>query len=171
MEILDELASMPEALEGLFARVPAEARGWEPESWEGFPGETFSALGQVCHVRDIELDGYRNRVARLLKEEQPCLVSLDSYAIARERRYAEQDPAAALSAFRRARAETIEMLGSVRAADWSRRGYFEGYGPVTLAGLAHFLASHDRQHLACLHWLLGKIVSFSATPRTAPSPA
>jgi len=32
MEILDELASMPDTLEGLFAQVPAEAHGWEPES-------------------------------------------------------------------------------------------------------------------------------------------
>ena len=160
MEILDELASMPDALDGLFARVPAEARGWEPESWDGFPGETFSALGQVCHVRDIEIDGYQARITRLLREEQPRLVSLDSYALARERRYGEQDPVAALSAFRSARAQTIEMLRRVRAADWSRRGHFEGYGPVTLTGLVHFLASHDRQHLACLHWLLGKITSF-----------
>ncbi len=162
MEILDELASMPDALDGLFARVPADARGWEPESWDGFPGETFSALGQVCHVRDIEIDGYRNRIARLLKEEQPRLVSIDSYALARERGYDEQDPIAALSLFRRARGETIERLRGVRASDWSRRGHFEGYGAVTLTGLAHFLASHDQQHLACLHWLLGKIASFSS---------
>lgn len=160
MEILDELASMPDALEGLFARVPADAGGWEPESWDGFPGETFSAQGQVCHVRDIEIDGYQVRIARLLREEQPRLVSIDSYEIARERRYHEQDPVAALSGFRSARAQTIEMLRGVRAADWSRRGHFEGYGPVTLTGLVHFLASHDRQHLACLHWLLGKITSF-----------
>lgn len=162
MEILDELASMPDALEGLFAQVPAEAHGWEPESWDGFPGETFSALGQVCHVRDIEIDGYRNRIARLLKEEQPLLVSIDSYALARERGYGQQDPVLALSAFRRARAQTIEMLRGVPAADWSRRGHFEGYGPVTLTGLVHFLVSHDQQHLACLHWLLGKITSFRA---------
>ena len=164
MEIIDDLASMPDTLERLFAQVPAEARGWEPESWDGFPGETFSALGQVCHVRDIEIDGYQNRIARLLNEEQPLLVSIDSYALARERRYGEQDPVSAMSAFRRARAQTIEMLRGVRAAAWSRRGHFEGYGPVTLAGLAHFLASHDRQHLACLHWLLGKITSSSVAP-------
>lgn len=113
-------------------------------------------------MRDIEIDGYGIGVARLLEEEQPRLVSIDSYALARERRYHEQEPVAALSAFRRARAQTIEMLSGVCAADWSRRGHFEGYGPVTLAGLVHFLASHDRQHLACLHWLLGKITSFSA---------
>ena len=165
MEILDELASMPTALERLFAQVPAEARSWEPESWDGFPGETFSALGQVCHVRDIEIDGYRKRIARLLEEERPRLVSIDSYALARERRYEDQDPIAALSAFRRARTQTIEMLAGAPAADWSRRGYFEGYGPVTLAGLVHFLASHDRQHLACLHWLLGKITSFEGRTR------
>jgi hypothetical protein len=165
MEIIDELASMPDALERVFAHVPAEAREWEPESWDGFPGETFSASGQVCHVRDIEIDGYRVRIARLLKEERPLLVSIDSYALARERRYGEQDPIAALSDFRKARTETVETLRSLRSVDWSRRGRFEGYGPVTLAGLVHFLRSHDQQHLACMHWLLGKIRSSPPKPR------
>jgi hypothetical protein len=34
---------------------------------------------------------------------------------------------------------------------------FEGYGPVTLRALVHYLCSHDQQHLAGLQWLLGKI--------------
>jgi hypothetical protein len=164
MEIIDELASMPDALERSFAQVPVEAREWEPESWDGFPGETFSASGQVCHVRDIEIEGYRVRFTRLLTEEQPLLVSIDSYALARERRYGGQDPVAALSDFRKARALTVGTLRGLRSGDWSRRGEFEGYGPVTLAGLAHFLRSHDQQHLACMHWLLGKIRSSAATP-------
>ena len=31
--------------------------------------------------------------------------------------------------------------------------------PVTLRGLAHYLCSHDQQHLSGLQWLLGKIES------------
>ena len=164
MEIIDELAAMPDALERLFAQVPVEALGWQPESWDGFPGETFWASGQVCHVRDIEIDGYQCRIARLLKEERPLLASIDSYALARERRYGEQDPIAALSAFRKVRALTVETLREVRSADWALCSDFEGYGPVTLAGLVQFLRSHDQQHLACIHWLMGKIHSFSAAP-------
>jgi hypothetical protein len=160
MEMIDELGSMPDALERDFAQIPVAARTWEPESWESFPGETFSAAGQVCHVRDIEVDGYHVRFERLLREERPLLVSIDSYALARERRYGKQDPIAALAAFRVARERTVAMLRGLRDADWSRRGTFEGYGTVTLKGLIHFLRSHDQQHLACMQWLLGRIRSF-----------
>jgi len=157
--MIDELGSTPNALERDFAEIPVEARAWEPESWEGFPGETFSAAGQVCHVRDIEIDGYHVRIERLLRENRPLLISIDSYALARERRYGEQDPVAALAAFRAARARTVAMLQGLSESDWSRRGHFEGYGPVTLKGLVHVLRSHDQQHLACMQWLLGRIRS------------
>jgi hypothetical protein len=34
---------------------------------------------------------------------------------------------------------------------------FEGYGPLTMRSLIHYLCSHDQQHLAGLQWLAGKI--------------
>ena len=40
---------------------------------------------------------------------------------------------------------------------------FEGYGPLTLRALVHYLCSHDQQHLAGLQWLLGKIESQRVT--------
>jgi hypothetical protein len=38
-----------------------------------------------------------------------------------------------------------------------RTAYFDGYGRLTVRGLAHYLCSHDQQHLAGLQWLMGKI--------------
>jgi hypothetical protein len=38
-----------------------------------------------------------------------------------------------------------------------RTAVFEGYGPLSLRSLVHYLCSHDQQHLAGLQWLLGKI--------------
>ena len=55
------------------------------------------------------------------------------------------------------RAQTLELLRGVRDSQWSRRAEFEGYGPVTLRALVHYLCSHDQQHLAGLQWLLGKL--------------
>ena len=37
---------------------------WAPPSWEGVPSEAFTAIEQVCHVRDIEIDGYQLRFRR-----------------------------------------------------------------------------------------------------------
>jgi len=38
----------------------------------------------------------------------------------------------------------------------ARTGVLEGYGPLTLRSLVHYLCSHDQQHLAGLQWLLAR---------------
>lgn len=154
---LSELAAMPDRLEAAFALVPEGFRNWTPASWEGIPGERFAPLGQVCHVRDIEIQGYRVRIARMLAEENPSLESLDSYALANGGSYDAADPRDALEAFRAARAATLELLRGVTAEQLARRGTFGEYGPLTLRSLVHYLVSHDHQHLACMDWLLGKM--------------
>ncbi len=150
---------MPRRFEEVFRLVPADRWRWEPADWEGVPGERFSALGHACHLRDIEIDGYHVRVRRLLEEEAPDLVSLDGYALARERGYDTADPFAAISAFADARARTVEILGRLDARQLTRRGTFAEYGAITLRGLIHYLCSHDDQHLACMHWLLGRLAA------------
>jgi hypothetical protein len=47
----------------------------------------------------------------------------------------------------------------VGEAQLSRSGDFAEYGRLTLHGLVHYLRSHDQQHLACIHRLVGKIAS------------
>jgi hypothetical protein len=157
MQILAELASMPDEAAGLLAQVPVTKLAWVPATWDGIPGERFTALGQACHLRDIEIDGYHVRFERTLREERPDLASIDSDALAKEKNYEADDVEAALTAFRKARRETVAMLQVVRDHDWNRKATFAEYGEVTLSGLAHILRSHDLQHLACLHWLLAKI--------------
>ena len=39
--------------------------------------EEFSFLEHVCHLRDIEREGYGVRIAKLLNEEQPFLPDID----------------------------------------------------------------------------------------------
>jgi len=121
------LAAMPDRLDAAFRLVPESRRTWTPASWEGIPGERFSPLGQVCHVRDIERLGYHVRIERMLTEDGP------------------------------ARASTLRRLESVTAVQLDRRGTFAEYGPLTLRSLVHYLASHDHQHLACMDWLLGQL--------------
>jgi hypothetical protein len=152
MSILAELAKAPRELEEALQLLPTEALAWRPESWQGAPGERFSAIGHICHVRDIELDGYHVRFTRLLEEDMPDLVSIDGYALERDRGYDRQEPVAALIAFRAARERTLRLL----VENWerkARRGTFAEYGEVTFESLAHILRSHDLQHLAGLQWL------------------
>ena len=137
--------------------IPEERLGWTPDSWEVVPGEMFSARGQVCHLRDIEAEGYHARIRRMLEEETPDLASLDSYALAKAHRYETADAAAALAAFRSARRATLDLITPLTDAQLDRMGAFAEYGRLSLGGLIHLLASHDAQHLACLHWLLAKM--------------
>jgi hypothetical protein len=154
---LTALAEFPRQLEAHFYAVPAAFRHWKPPSWEGIPSEHYTAIEQLCHVRDIETDGYHVRLRRTLQEVNPTLASVDGDALAIERSYSTADPAEVLASFREARRVTLEMLADLSAEQFGRTAVFEGYGPLTLLSLVHYLCSHDQQHLAGLQWLLGKI--------------
>jgi DinB superfamily len=154
---LKSLANFPDQLEALYATFPDDGVHWKPESWDGIPSESLTALEQLCHVRDIEIDGYHARIDRTLNETQPLLASLDTYRLRNERHYDRANAAEAIAAFRTARVQTLEKISRLTDAQWSRSANFEGYGAVTLRGILHYLASHDQQHLAGLQWLLGKL--------------
>jgi len=154
---LKTLAEFPTALEAHYAAIPTQFKHWKPDSWEGIPSEQLTAIEQLCHVRDIEIEGYQLRFQRTLKEDHPRLPSLDTDALARDRAYFQQDAARVLAEFKQARAKTVEMLRTLSPQHLARTAEFEGYGPVTLQSLVHYLCSHDQQHLAGLQWLLGKL--------------
>jgi hypothetical protein len=155
-EVLKSLESFPQRLEDCFAQFQVAARNWRPMSWEGIPSERLTAIEQLCHVRDIERDGYHLRIRRTLAEESPVLEDIPGEPLAVERRYFEADAADVLADFRGARAETIALVSELSAAQLQRIAIFEG-APVALGNLLHFLCSHDNQHLAGLHWLLAKM--------------
>ena len=154
---LHALGAFPEQLESFYAAIPLRRANWKPTSWDGIPSEAFTPIEQICHVRDIEIDGYQVRIARTLSESNPNLPSIDGFALAKQREYAKADAAEVFAAFRAARAQTVELIAGLNAAELERRALFEDYGLVTVRGLIHFLCSHDQQHLAGMQWLLGKI--------------
>jgi hypothetical protein len=154
---LTALAAFPQQLEALYAVFPTAFINWVPPSWDGIPSEKFTAIEQVCHIRDIEIDGYHVRFRRTLRESNPTLVSIDSESLARERSYATSGAAEALATFRSARATTIDLISCLSPEQFARTAAFEGYGALSLRSLVHYLCSHDQQHLAGMQWLLGKI--------------
>ena len=153
------LEAFPRELAQHYAAFPAQFVAWAPPSWDGVPSEPFTAIEQVCHVRDIEIEGYQLRFRRTLEEHSPLLPSIDSEAVAKARDYGNADVATVFAEFRAARADTLRLLRGLDDSQWARPAVFEGYGPVTLRGLVHYLCSHDQQHLSGLQWLLGKIDS------------
>jgi hypothetical protein len=154
---LEALEAFPRELERHYAAFPVGFVHWAPHSWDGVPSEPFTAIEQICHVRDIEIEGYQVRFKRTLEEQTPLLPSIDSEAVTKARNYGGAEPAKVFAEFRAARAETLRLLRGLDDQQFARPAVFEGYGPVTLRGLVHFLCSHDQQHLSGLQWLLGKI--------------
>jgi len=159
---LAALADFPHRLEAYYSAVPAEYKNWRPASWDGVPSEPFTPIEQICHVKDIEIDGYHVRLRRTLEEFNPLLASLDGEVLARERSYSTADSALVFAQFRDARAKTMELLSNLKPQQFLRAAEFEGH-PVTLRGLVHNLCSHDQQHLAGMQWLLGRMASLPPT--------
>jgi len=154
--ILHSLETFPQRLEECFSLFPKPMHNWQPWSWEGIPSERLTAIEQVCHVRDIERDGYHRRIRRTLAEEMPILEDIPGEPLAVERRYLDANVEEVFADFRVARAETVALVTGLSAIQMQRVALFEGR-PVALHNLLHFLCSHDNQHLAGLHWLLGKM--------------
>jgi len=161
---LAALEAFPSQLEQHYAAFPARFVHWTPASWEGVPSEQFTAIEQICHLRDIEIEGYQVRFQRTLDEQSPLLPTIDSETVAKQRDYGRADAAQVFAQFRAARAKTLALLRSLDARQLERPAVFEGYGPVSLRGLIHYLCSHDQQHLAGLQWLLGKVDAAGARP-------
>jgi hypothetical protein len=151
------LAAFPDLLEAHFAQIPPDLRNWAPPSWQGVPSEPFTPIEQLCHVRDIEVDGYHVRLTRTLNEACPTLGSLDGETLARQRNYASADASEVLKAFRAARRSTVVLVSSLREEHLARTAVFAEHGTVTLRALVHLLCSHDQQHLAGIQWLLARM--------------
>ncbi len=84
-----------------------------------------------------------------------------------ERSYASASAEEALASYRVARRRTLDLIGMLTPDQLRRPATFEGYGPLCLKSLVHYLCSHDQQHLAGLQWLLGKIEALSIGPELA----
>src|SRR2546428_11085814 len=81
---IDSLRSAPERLASLLERAHPGLMDWKPSA------ATFSIRENVHHLRDIEIEGYAARLARLLREEDPSLPDIDGDRLASERAYNER---------------------------------------------------------------------------------
>ncbi|MGH9882155.1 MAG: DinB family protein [Pyrinomonadaceae bacterium] len=140
-EHLMSLEQAPEILRGLINGLTDSAMRVK------FSEDEFSALENICHLRDIEVEGYALRIRRILREDQPALPDLDGARLAFERDYNGQDVEDALRSFAEARARNVAVLTDLDAAQLERAGDLEGVGTVTLRELLVMLHDHDEGHI------------------------
>jgi hypothetical protein len=143
MHIQDAIAAlsvMPEALEQKLTGLTHAELRMRP------PGDYFSLLEQVCHLRDIEVEGYTRRLALLLEQTHPELPDLDGAALAKARDYNSQDLVPALTAFTAARRANLARLKTVKESDLDRSGHLEKVGEVSIGKLLDLWVAHDHEH-------------------------
>jgi hypothetical protein len=109
--------------------------------------DEFSALENICHLRDIEVEGYRVRVNKILTEDKPILPDIDGGRLAIDRAYNNQNVDEALEAFALARRQNIVVLMQVNDEQLKRSGFMTGVGEITLEKLLVMMRDHDEDHL------------------------
>jgi hypothetical protein len=134
------LSETPAAIGRMIVGLADEDRRWKPT------GAEFSLLENVCHLLDIEREGYAVRIERLLEEDGPTLADLDGSRLARERDYNNQNMEEALEEFARARDGNVRVAEGLSAAQLERPGTLETVGPITLGGLFSMMRAHDEAH-------------------------
>jgi len=139
-DIIDELGTLPLVLEDELKRLTDSELRQRPND------SGFSLLEQVCHLRDIEVEGYTRRLTLLLVEEHPTLHDLDGTALAKVRDYNAQAFQPALSAFRAARHANLLRLQRMDERDLARRGHLEKVGEISIGRLLELWVTHDREH-------------------------
>ena len=142
MSVIDNLTATPARVRELLRGLTEEQLSFKPA-----PG-TFSLRENLLHLRDIDLDGYEQRVVRVLSESAPFLPDVDGGKLARERDYNAQPAAPALEAFAASRARSMARLRAMAPEDLDRAAELEGVGRVTLRQLLEQWLEHDAGHLA-----------------------
>ena len=130
---------------------------------QGSEGE-FSVIENVCHLRDIEAEGYAARLSRIISEDRPSLPDIDGSRLAIERAYNSQNIEHALRGFAAARQRNVTLLRGLQATQFERRGILEGVGELTLHQLMLMMCEHDAGHIEDLRGLRrrAKLISGSA---------
>jgi hypothetical protein len=112
--------------------------------------DEFSVVEHICHLRDIEIEGYAVRIDRILKESSPELPDIDGSQLAIERDYNHQPVDVALEQFQRVRHKNVELLRGLDKEQLNREGKLEGVGTVTVRRLLFLMHEHDESHLSDL---------------------
>jgi hypothetical protein len=140
-DVIEALSTTPKQIEQLLHGLPAQSLRLRSS-----PDE-FSATENVCHLRDLEVEGYAIRIERLLGESKPELSDFEGARIAAERDYNNEDVFAALREFALARAGNVTAVHELKRDQLQRTGSLAGVGEITVARLLEMMLEHDEGHL------------------------
>ena len=123
------LESVPES-----ALAPSERDAW-------------GARQVLEHLIDVEGIAFRERIGRIVSEDDPFIRSIDAPARLEKGGYAARSLAGLLELFARQRAESVAWLQDLSSADLERTGTHDEAGTIGAGELVHYWACHDLLHL------------------------
>ncbi len=141
-ELIEMLAATPETLTGLL-------RGMDEAQARAATGgdEGWSVIEVICHLRDAEEIGL-GRMKAMRDQDNPLIIGFDQDALAREKKYAEDNLASAFADFTRLRAEYVAALKTLTTKQWERPGHHNEIGDITIIAHTAHRTYHDTIHCA-----------------------
>ncbi|MGA9856099.1 MAG: DinB family protein [Gammaproteobacteria bacterium] len=161
-EIIVALSGMPGILRSKLDGLSDEQLRFQAEAGN------FSILENICHLRDIEIEGYSLRLKRLLAERHPRLPDINGGPLALERHYNRQPLQPAVDAFIQARHANLKLFEKLTAAQLARTGILEPIGEITLVRLLELWVEHDQGHIRELEKLRTAARGSHSTPKPKP---
>lgn len=149
--VIAALDDAPQIIAGLVGQVGQEKLRLKA------PAGPWSVLEHVCHLRDLEREGYAVRINRMLSEETPMLPDIDGDKLAAERDYNGQNIAEALASFASARRQNVAAVRGLSPEERKREGMMESVGPVTVERLMLIMHQHDQEHIEEMRELSGRL--------------
>jgi hypothetical protein len=142
-----EPARIADLLEAAAATILAELEALGPEAgWRPGPGE-WSANECLGHILEAERRGFNGRIRRILTEDRPALQGWDQVGVAAARRDHERQPAELLAEFLPLRADSVDLVRSLRPDDLGRTGLHDRVGELAIGELLGEWVHHDRNHI------------------------
>ncbi|MBI3451089.1 MAG: DinB family protein [Acidobacteria bacterium] len=160
-EAADALFETAEVLEDMLAGASADDLTWLP------PDGPWAVVQHLCHLRDLEREGYSVRIRLLLDGSEATLPDIDGEKLAIERDYFHQDARKALADFAVARKATLKSLRQLATDQLTLAGTQEGVGPVTVGRVVAMMLVHDREHVDLIDGLLRKTAARPEEPAAA----
>ncbi len=161
-KVLDWVAGMPESdLEADFGTPEAvlaiarstwaalhywlkiEGAAWDWRAREG----GWSIREIICHLRDVEKEGFAARLDLFDSEGTPFIPGLDTESWYQTRDYENASGESAYHEFAALRKQTIARLASRDQKDWHKAAQHAIFGPTTFLESMGIMADHDRIHV------------------------
>ena len=139
--LISALSGTPDVVERLLKDVHADDPRWDfrPDP------QRFTLREIVAHLADWE-PIHLERISRIQEEENPILPDMDEGKMALDNDYSHSDPHGSLEWLRGGRQKLVQQLDMMNPEQWTRPGFRETIGDITIEVLVAFIVAHDGYH-------------------------